>query len=533
MKASDLFVKALENEKVEYIFGIPGEENIDFMESLRKSKKIKFVTVRHEQGAAFMANVYGRLTGKPGVCLSTLGPGATNLITGVADAFLDSAPLVAVTGQSSFSGIHKSSHQYIDVVDIMKSITKWNITVSTPHTIPEIVRKAFKIAGSERFGPTHIELPEDIARENSNARLLKVKKFSLPRPLKEDIANAMKLIKNSANPIILAGNGIIRGNASSFLQEFAEKNSIPVTETFMSKGVLPEDHELNLLTVGLGKKDFSREYFEAADLVIAVGYDLVEYSPVNWNPKKNKKIIHIAASQAEVDEYYVPELEIVADIKETLIRLSKKQLRKRKAKENKIQLHVNNTCYSFYGSCEFPLKPQRVICDLRALLKKEDLIVSDVGAHKLWIARFYRSLHPNSVIISNGFASMGIALPGAIAAKLVYPERNVVAVTGDGGLLMNIQELETAKRLNLNFVVLIFSDSKYGVIKWHQEKRFKKSFGVDFTNPSFVELAESFGVKGYKIKKANELFPVMQKALNDNTVSLIDVPIDYSESLKV
>jgi acetolactate synthase-1/2/3 large subunit len=534
MKASDLFVDCLKEEGVEYIFGLPGEENMDLLESLRNSS-IQFITTRHEQGAAFMADVYGRLTGKAGVCLSTLGPGATNLVTGIADATLDRAPLVAITGQASLERIHKESHQFIDVVENFRPITKWNARIEKPEIIPEVVRKAFKLAQSEKPGSCHIEVPEDVAGMKTTGSPLTHPHFS-PEPgsNKPGIAKALKLLSESRYPIILAGNGVIRRRASETLQKFAEKTKIPVAHTFMGKGMLPFDHELNLLSIGLQAHDYVNCGFDKADLVLAIGYDLVEYAPKFWNPQQNKVIVHLDSSPAEVDAYYLPEVELVGDIRQILSQLIQEAVPGRSlecysALRNMILEDLQEGAHND----SFPLKPQRILHDLRRIMKEDDILISDVGAHKIWAARMYPAYKPNTVIISNGFAAMGIALPGAIAAKLVYPKRNVLALVGDGGFLMNVQELETACRIKTPFVSLIFKDGGYGLIDWKQIREFGHPFGTSFSNPDFVQLAESFGAKGYRIEQARDLAPVLKEAFAQSVPSVIDCPVDYSENLKL
>lgn len=534
MKASDLFVHCLEKEGVEYIFGLPGEENMDLLESLRSSS-IQFITTRHEQGAAFMADVYGRLTGKAGVCLSTLGPGATNLVTGIADATLDRAPLVAITGQASLEKIHKESHQYIDVVENFRPITKWNARIEKPEIIPEVIRKGFKLAQSEKPGSCHIEVPEDVAGiDTSGSPLPSNSHRPTPGTDKASAAKALQLIAKSDYPIILAGNGVIRGRASETLQKFAEKTRIPVAHTFMGKGVLPFDHELNLLSIGLQAHDYVNCGFDKADLILAIGYDLVEYAPKFWNPHQDKTLIHIDFTPAEVDAYYLPEVEMVGDIQQILSQLTQeanpgKSIDCYKALRDMILSDLQEGSHND----SYPLKPQRILYDARQVMGKEDILISDVGAHKIWVARMYPAYKPNTVIISNGFASMGIALPGAIAAKLVYPEKKVLALVGDGGFLMNVQELETACRLGTRFVCLIFNDGGYGLIDWKQIREFGKPFGTSFNNPDFVKLAESFGAKGYRIGKTKELIPVLEEAFSQAVPSIIDCPVDYSENLKL
>ncbi len=532
MKASDLLVKCLENEGVHYIFGIPGEENVDILDSLLDSK-IQFIPTRHEQGAAFMADVYGRLTGKAGVCLSTLGPGATNLVTGVADANMDRAPLVAITGQASLGRMHKESHQYMDAVSMFRPITKWNTLVHAADTIPEVVRKAFKLAQTEKPGATHIDFPEDVAKADILAQPISLKEEAhIPHPTEEIVRLAAKVISDASYPIILAGNGVLRTRAAESLTNFAVKLNIPVATTFMGKGAIPDDCPLSLLAIGLQADDYISCGFDQADLIIAVGYDLVEYHPYKWNPHKNKKILHIDATPSEVDAYYNAEIEVIGRISETLDRLS--GMVRIREKKHIISVLRNTIIEESKGMCNdksFPLKPQKIICDVRDVLRPDDILICDVGAHKLWVSRIYPVYKPNTCIISNGFASMGIALPGAIAAKLIYPERHVVAIVGDGGFLMNSQELETASRLGASFVTLVFNDNGYGIIKTKQFSVFGRSAFVEFSNPDFVKYAESFGAKGYRVEAANELKPILQDAIKRNGLSIIDCPVDYSENV--
>lgn len=533
MKVSDLFIKCLENEGVKYIFGVPGEEILDLMDSLLSSS-IKFIPTRHEQGAAFMADVYGRLTGKAGVCLATLGPGATNLTTGVADANLDRAPLVAITGQSDLKKIHKESHQYIDIVQNFSPITKWNARITHGDVVPEVVRKAFLIAQTEKPGATHIEIAENIAKSESHNKPLKVTPNPRFHPDHEDIEIASKLIKNSNYPIILGGNGIIRGRASKELIEFAKKNNIPVANTFMGKGIIPSNHRLYLSTVGLQAKDHVMCGFDLADLVITIGYDMVEYAPSFWNSLADKKIIHIDTQRSEVDTYYVPDIELIGDIKSTLkILIEKTGFKKDVEYIHYLKKTIEKEFEELKDDVSFPIKPQKVLYDIRQALSEDDILISDVGAHKMWIARMFPAYKPNTVILSNGFASMGIAVPGAIAAKLAEPEKKIIAATGDGGFLMNSQEIETAKRLGLNFVVLIFKDSSYGMIKWRQMNKFKRESGVAFTNPDFAKYAESFGAKGYIVESARELLPILKEALSIDDIAIVDVEVDYLENLRL
>ena len=533
MNTADLLVQCLENEGVEYIFGLPGEENLHVLEALKKSA-IRFITTRHEQGAAFMADVYGRLTGKAGVCLSTLGPGATNLMTGVADANLDGAPLVAITGQVGTDRMHIESHQYLDLVAMFNPVTKWNRQIVRPSITPEVVRKAFKLAQAEKPGATHIDLPENIAA-------MPVQGKPLTRDSQEKVYAAFKTLSTAANaiskaknPLILVGNGAIRAGASEALTEFATVLNIPVANTFMGKGVIPYTHPLALWTVGLQQRDHITCAFERADLVIAVGYDLIEYSPKKWNPEGTLEIIHIGLTAAEIDSSYIPLVEVVGDISDALLDILKRADRQGKPTPFAASLRSEiREEYELYAQDQaFPIKPQKVIYDLRQVMGAEDIVISDVGAHKMWMARHYHCDAPNTCLISNGFAAMGIAIPGAIAAKLVHPERNIVAVTGDGGFMMNCQELETALRVGTPFVTLIFNDNGYGLIEWKQINQFGEASFIKFGNPDFVKFAESMGLKGYRVETAADLLPTLQEALAQNVPTVIDCPIDYGENIR-
>jgi acetolactate synthase-1/2/3 large subunit len=533
MNTAEMLVRCLENEGVEFIFGVPGEENLHVLEAL-KSSSIQFITTRHEQGAAFMADVYGRLTGKAGVCLSTLGPGATNLMTGVADANLDRAPLVAITGQVGTDRMHIESHQYLDLVAMFAPVTKWNKQIVRPSNTPEIVRKAFKVAQTEQPGAVHIDLPENIAAMPTVGKPLQIdtreKTFAAFRSLDQ----AAQAISKAKNPIILAGNGVLRSHASEALTEFATQLNIPVANTFMGKGAIPYTHRLALWTVGLQQRDYISCGFDHADLVIAVGYDLVEYSPKRWNPDGTTPIIHIGQVPAEIDSSYIPKVEVIGDVSDSLWEILKRASRQGKSDPFAISLRADIVAdYEHYAhDDEFPVKPQRLIHDLRQVMGPEDIVISDVGAHKMWMARHYHCDRPNTCIISNGFAAMGIAIPGAIAAKLVAPDRRVVAVTGDGGFMMNNQELETALRVGTPFVTVIFNDGGYGLIEWKQINQFGTSSFVKFTNPDFVKLAESMGLKGYRIESTADFLPTLKDALDQPVPTIIDCPIDYRENIR-
>ncbi len=533
MNTAELLIKCLENEGVEYIFGLPGEENLHLLEALRDSS-IKFITVRHEQGAAFMADVYGRLTGKAGVCLSTLGPGATNLMTGVADANLDGAPLVAITGQVGTDRMHIESHQYLDLVAMFAPVTKWNKQIVRPGITPEVVRKAFKVSQKEKPGAVHIDLPENIAAMNVEGKPLSTDNKDKIYSSYRTINTAASAISKAKNPLILVGNGTIRAGASEMLTEFATQLNIPVANTFMGKGVIPYTHPLSLWTVGLQQRDHITCAFEQSDLIIAVGYDLIEYSPKKWNPLGHTPIIHIGELSAEIDSSYIPIVEVVGDIADSLDNILKRADRTGKTPPSFIKLRSDiKEEYEHYAQDDaFPIKPQKIIYDLRQVMGSEDIVISDVGAHKMWMARHYHCDAPNTCIISNGFAAMGIAIPGAIAAKLVYPNKKIVAVTGDGGFMMNSQELETAKRVKTPFVTLIFNDNGYGLIEWKQMNQFGHSCYTDFTNPDFVKFAESMGLKGYRVESAQDLMPILKEALAQDVPTVIDCPVDYQENIR-
>ncbi len=533
LNTAELLVQCLENEGVEYLFGLPGEENLHILEALRNSS-IKFITTRHEQGAAFMADVYGRLTGKAGVCLSTLGPGATNLMTGVADANLDGAPLVAITGQVGTDRMHIESHQYLDLVAMFAPVTKWNTQIVRPQNTPEIIRKAFKVAQSEKPGAVHIDLPENIAAMPVSGQPLRQDDREKIYASYRSTNAAAAAIAKAENPIVLVGNGIIRAHASEALTEFVTQMRIPVANTFMGKGAIPYTHPLSIWTYGLQQRDLISCAFDNADLVIAVGYDLIEYSPKKWNPEGEIPIIHISNNPAEVDSSYIPMVEVVGDIADSLVEIMKRTDRHGKSTPSAAKLREEiKADYEQYAHDEgFPIKPQKIIHDLRQVMGPEDIVISDVGAHKMWMARHYHCDAPNTCIISNGFAAMGIAIPGAIAAKLVHPDKKVVAVTGDGGFMMNCQELETALRAKTPFVTLIFNDDGYGLIEWKQINQFGHSSFVDFGNPDFVKFAESMGLKGYRVKSAEDLIPTLKEALAQDVPAVIDCPVDYQENLR-
>jgi acetolactate synthase-1/2/3 large subunit len=535
-KASDVFVECLEAEGVKYVFGIPGEETLDLNESLADSS-IDFVPVRHEQGGAYMADAYGRLTGRAGVCLGTLGPGATNLVTAVADAFLDRAPLVALTGQSDLERMHKESHQYIDLLGIMRPVVKWNARVSSPEIVPEVVRKAFKVAESEKPGSTHLELPEDVMMRPLDASPLPRHAPVQPEPGMKELQRATEVIMAAENPVILAGNGAIRTHASRALRAFVHTTGIPVAETFMAKGLLDYEDPHALGTVGLQARDYELAGFDEADVVIAVGYDLVEHKPEHWNPRADKQIVVIDTVAAEIDEFFMPEVELIGDIAHVLARLAAGCSRRDSSAGGDGFERLRSIVFGALDDARedghFPMRPPRVLCDIRRALARTDVLVSDVGLHKLWIGRMFPAHEPGTVLIANGLAGMGFALPTGIAAKLVDPRRHVVTVSGDGGFLMNCQELETAVRLRTPVVNVIWENGQFGSIVWKQDNRFGRHFGVDFGNPDFVKLAEAFGAPAWRCASADEFSRRLEHALTLDVPSVIVVPIDYSVDVAI
>ena len=530
MNAAQLLVRCLENEGVRYVFGIPGEETLDLGAALEESRSIQFVLTRHEQAAAFMADVYGRLSSFPGVCLATLGPGATNLLTGVADAQLDRAPLVAITGQAGLERVHLESHQYIDVVQMFTPVTKWSTRVSVPESVPEVVRKAFRLARIEKPGATHIELPEDVAKEEVRSAPLEVRRTSYPKAQQEAIERAADLINGAKTPVILAGNGVTRRQAVGHpsvaaLRTLVQRTRIWATHTYMAKGVLDPLGQHSLPPVGLQRPGADLKNIQRladADAVIAVGYDLVEWAPVLWNPARDKTVVHIDSTAAELDGHYQPSIEVIGELDESLVALADlvkpRDDRSWVMGGGRVKLGENAVA---------PIPPFAVIADLREALGPDDIVVSDVGAHKVWLARLFPTERPNTVVISNGLASMGIAVPGAIAAKLVHPARQVVAFSGDGGFLMNVQELETAKRIGAAIVVVVLVDGRLGVIETNEKRQFGRTFATEFGNPDFVQLARAFGIAGFAVDGPRDLLPTLRRALDLGAPALVAVPWDH------
>ena len=540
MKASELFVRCLETEGIEYVFGVPGEENADIMMALEGSESIQFILTRHEQGAAFMAEVYGRLTGNPAVCLGTLGPGATNLITGVADANMDRSPMLVLTGQADSKRQHKESHQNMDVVEMFQPVTKWAQAVLHPDSIPEIVRKAVRLSRTEKPGACHIELAEDLAKLSTDAVPMTPRRFRRPGPDDKIVDRAFDILAGSKRPIIVAGNGTIRKRASKQLRRFCEATGIGAASTFMAKGCVDVDSPHSLFTIGLQAKDLVSCAVDASDLVITIGYDMVEYHPRLWNPDGSKRIIHIDFLPAEIDECYHPEVELVGDVAHALWMLNERvsaqgdrldfdlsqQASVREEMSAELAIHADDRT-------EGTIRPQKALWDARAVMGPDDIVLSDVGAHKMWIARHYHCHEPNTCLIPNGFCSMGFALPGAVAAHLVHPDRRILAICGDAGFLMNVQEMETARRLNANLVAMVWEDHAYGLIAWKQQNEFGRHTDLSFGNPDWLKLADAFGWNGFFCDRSEDLQGTLEEAFQTPGPSLLAIPIDYRENAKL
>lgn len=536
MKAADLFVQCLEQEGIAYIFGVPGEENADVMMSLEKSDSIRFVLTRHEQGAAFMAEIYGRLTGQPAGCLGTLGPGATNLITGVADANMDRAPMLVLTGQGATHRLHKESHQIMDVVAMFEPVTKWATTVLHADTIPEIVRKSVRLARSEKPGAVLIEIPEDVAKQETDQKPIEVHRFRRSVPDDKVVDRAFDLISKAKRPVILAGNGCIRRRASEQLRKFCDATGVGVISTFMAKGCVDMDAPYCLYTVGLGTHDRMNLAIDESDLVITLGFDMVEYHPRLWNSTANKNIIHADFLPAEIDQYYVPEVELVGDLAHLLWMLNERvagaDLSFDLSRQAQLRQDMADDLAEFSQDDAIGLiKPQKALWDARQVMGPDDIVLSDVGAHKMWIARHYHCHEPNTCLIPNGFCSMGFALPGAIAAALVYPQRRILGIAGDAGFLMNVQEMETAKRLNLDLVMMVWEDNAYGLIAWKQEVEFGHHTDLAFSNPNWQQLGEAFGWSVHLCNESAELRSTLEQALTTKGPSLVVIPIDYQQNM--
>jgi acetolactate synthase-1/2/3 large subunit len=529
MKASDLFVKALENEGVEYIFGIPGEENLDLLESLSKSS-IKLILTRHEQGAGFMAATYGRLTGKPGVCLATLGPGATNLVTPAAYAQLGAMPMMMITGQKPIKKNKQASFQIIDVIDMMRPITKFTKQIVDSNMIASHIREAFRLATDERPGAVHLELPEDIAQEETGDTVFKVVGHIIPKPDDKAIEAAVKMIENAKMPLLLIGAGANRQVTCQALAAFVDETGIYFFTTQMGKGVIDERHPQFLGTAALSSNDFLHAAIDASDLIINVGHDVVEKPPF-FMKHGGKEVIHVNFSPAKVDPVYFPQLNVIGDITSSVEKLTEQVSKAQNwdfSYYKKVKEEVAGHLSEYFQDERFPMLPQRLVNLLRKNLGDQDVITLDNGIYKLWFARNYTCYHPNTLILDNALASMGAGLPSAMAVNLLYPDKKVVAVVGDGGFMMNSQELETAVRLGLNLMVIILNDHGYGMIKWKQEKMGFDNYGLDFNNPDFIMYANSHGAHGYRPEGDANFQEILDKCLSSPGVHVIDLPVDYS-----
>jgi len=529
MKASDLFVKALENEGVEYIFGIPGEENLDILNSLRDSN-IQLILTRHEQGAGFMAATYGRLTGKPGVCMSTLGPGATNLVTPAAYAQLGAMPMLMITGQKPIKKSKQGRFQIIDVVDMMQSITKFTKQIVNGNNIPSLVREAFRLSTEERPGAVHLELPEDVAAEESDFRLFEVVGHRRPDANNKSIVSASRMIEEAKNPLILIGAGANRKRTSYALKEFIERTGIPFFNTQMGKGVIDERHPLFLGTAALSANDFLHNAIRHADLIINVGHDVIEKPPF-FMEEGAQKVIHVNFFPAEVDDVYFPQLNVVGDIAHSVHSLADMVDPAEHwdfSYFKKVKSEVDSHLHKYFEDKRFPTLPQRLVNVVRQALPEDGIVTLDNGVYKIWFARNYECYQPNTLLLDNALATMGAGLPSALAAKMIYPEKKVISVCGDGGFMMNSQELETAVRLKLNMVVIILNDSSYGMIKWKQEGMGFPSFGLDYANPDFVTYANSYGAIGHRPTSDDGFKATLKTCLETDGVHLIDLAVDYS-----
>ncbi|MEV7325632.1 acetolactate synthase large subunit [Streptomyces sp. NPDC093970] len=532
-----LLVRCLRAEGVEYVFGIPGEENIRFVDALDDSG-IRYVLVRHEQAASFMAEIYGRLTGRAGVCSATLGPGAINLLLGVADAITNSAPLVALAAQGSLRRIHKESHQVIDLVSMFAPVTQWAAQISCPDGVPEMTRKAFKTAQSERPGAVFLAVPEDIEAAHPTEPLapLQIDTVRADAPSPSQIARAVEVLTTARHPVVLAGHGAARAGASAALLRFAERLNIPVATTFHGKGVFPDDHPNALGAVGFMRHDYGNFGFDSADVLICVGYEIQEFDPVKINPNGDKRILHLHRFAAEVDAHYPVAVGVRGDPSQALDALAAALpdgLAYDRADSARIRTLLDEELRYGRDNDAFPLVPQRVVADVRTALDRHDIVLADTGAGKMWMSRLYPTYEPDTCLVSNGLSTMGFALPGAIAAKLARPDRRVLAMMGDGAFLMNSQELETAVREDIPLVVLVLVDEEYGLITWKMELELGRHGHTRFTNPDLVAYARSFGAHGCRIESAEQLLPTLTRALDDGGVSVIACPVDYSENLRL
>lgn len=531
-KASDLFIRALEQEGVEYIFGIPGEENLDFLDSLSRSDSIKLILTRHEQAAGFMASTYGRFTGKAGVCLATLGPGATNFVTSAAYAQLGGMPMMMITGQKPVKKSKQGRFQILDVVDMMGPITKYTHQIVAGDNIPSKVREAIRLAEEEKPGAVHLELPEDIAAEETDAEPIPPSSIRRPVPEHKSIAAAVKRISEARSPIIVIGAGANRKITSKMLTRLVDDTGIPFVTTQLGKGVIDESHSLFMGNAALSAGDFVHRAIEAADLIINVGHDVIEKPPF-FMQAGGAEVIHVSFRSAEVDQVYFPQIEVVGDIANAIWQIAESL-----QAQDHWDFSAMRTAQAAHDQHlldgaddpRFPIYPQRLVAEVRTAMPEDGIICLDNGVYKIWFARNYRAHLSNTVLLDNALATMGAGLPSAMAAHLVYPQRKVMAICGDGGFMMNSQELETAVRLNMNLTVLILNDSAYGMIRWKQANMGFDDYGLEYNNPDFVKYAESYGAQGHRVGSSEELSSVLQNCVNSPGVHLIDCPMDYSEN---
>jgi len=534
---ADLLVRCLEHEGVRFVFGLPGEENILFTDAVSRSSSIRYVLVRHEQAASFMAEIYGRITGQAGVCSSTLGPGAINLLLGIADATTNSTPVVAISAQVGLNRIYKESHQSVDLVSMFDPVTKWSALVPNPAAVPEMMRKAFKLAQTERPGAVYLAVPEDVESMAVPAALVPLA-VNVPRPdepSQSQIDRAVQVLLSAQRPVVLAGHGAARAGAGEALIRFSERLGLPVATTFHGKGVFPDDHPNALGAVGFMHHDYVNFGFDEADVIISVGYELQEFDPIRINPDGDKRILHLSRFPAEVDNHYTVEVGVQADLGRTLDALSKATGRRfdRATSGERIRSLLAGELARGAADDSFPLIPQRIVADTRAALERHDIVLADTGAVKMWMARLYPTFEPNTCLLSNGLSTMAFSVPGAIGAKLARPQSRVLAAVGDGAFLMNSQEIETALRERVPIAILVWVDDAYGLIKWKMEMELGHSTAIGFTNPDFVAYAESFGARGHRITEAGQLLPALREALVADTVSVIACPVDYSENLRL
>ncbi len=534
MKASDLFVQALENEGVEYVFGLPGEENLDFLDSLSRSK-IELILVRHEQGAGFMAATYGRLTGKVGVCLATLGPGATNLVTTAAYAQLGAMPMMMITGQKPIRSSRQGRFQIVNVVEMMKPLTKSARQIVDASAIPALVREGFRIATEERPGAVHLELPEDIAGEETDERVFESHPAFLPDADEDALNQAVALIRASRHPLLLIGAGANRKWICGPLCDFIEETGIPFFSTQMGKGVVDERHPLCLGTAALSSGDYLHLVLDRADLVINIGHDVVEKPPF-FMERGGKKVVHVNFTPADTDAVYFPQAEVIGDIATSVRRLAKK-LGHSDGHDFSFFTKVRDAVHAHIGEGgddpRFPVIPQRLVADVRKAMPSDGIIALDNGIYKIWFARNYMAHEPNTVLLDNALATMGAGQASAMMAAMLYPERRVMAICGDGGFMMNCQEMETAVRLGLNLIIMVLRDDAYGMIRWKQNAHGLNPYSLQFGNPDFVAFAESFGAKGHRLAAADDLAPLLEACFGEKGVHLVEVPVDYSENEKV